>query len=226
MGNLFRIFDPSTRDILSLNWLVVTIVLVTMPKIFHSKMGRKSMSWRSLLRFLHSDFSMAIGVAPMQGLTPWLLSAFTLTLRINFLGLIPYNFTASSNLSVTLRISLFIWIGIQVGYLIKAKNHFLAHLVPLGTPGVLIPFIVFIELIRAIIRPLTLSVRLAANIVAGHLLICLVNGAPYFSPVIPVVLLAGLLLIMLELGVVFIQAYVFRTLSRLYYAELNERVEL
>lgn len=110
--------------------------------------------------------------------------------------------------------------------MIKAKNHFLAHLVPLGTPGVLIPFIVFIELIRAIIRPLTLSVRLAANIVAGHLLICLVNGAPYFSPVIPVVLLAGLLLIMLELGVVFIQAYVFRTLSRLYYAELNERVEL
>lgn len=85
---------------------------------------------------------------------------------------------------------------------------------------------VFIELIRAIIRPLTLAVRLAANMVAGHLLICLVNGVSYSSPVVPMALVAGLVLITLELRVVFIQAYVFRTLRRLYYAELNESVEL
>lgn len=226
MNNLFRMFDPSTREMFRLNWFTLLAFLAIFPKVAHSKRGRYDMGYRSLVNFLHSDFSMAIGVSPMPGLTPWLVSAFMLTVTINFLGLIPYNFTASRNLRVTLSISLFLWVGIQVGYLVKAKNHFLAHLVPLGTPGVLIPFMVFIELIRAVIRPLTLAVRLAANMVAGHLLICLVNGAPYYSPVIPVVLLAGIMLMILELGVVFIQAYVFRTLRSLYYAELNERLEL
>jgi len=77
----------------------------------------------------------------------------------------------------------------------RALDHLLAHLVPLGTPGVLIPFIVFIELIRSIIRPLTLAVRLAANMVAGHLLICLVNSTPFGYPVIILAIIAGILLI-------------------------------
>lgn len=93
----------------------------------------------------------------------------------------------------------------------------------MGTPYPLIPFMVLIEIIRTVIRPLTLSVRLAANMVAGHLLIVLVRG-PIAS--IPWGLLAGtliglLLLVILELAVSFIQRYVFRTLLSLYVIESN-----
>jgi len=99
----------------------------------------------------------------------------------------------------------------------------LAHLVPSGTPYVLMPFMVIIELIRNIIRPLTLSVRLAANIVAGHLLLTLLSSQ--CSNVLLVVLLplitALVLLAVLESAVALIQAYVFSVLSTLYVAEVN-----
>merc|ERR1711864_31213 len=101
---------------------------------------------------------------------------------------------------------------------VKNINFFLSHLVPIGTPYPLIPFMVMIEIIRTVIRPITLSVRLAANIVAGHLLIVLIR-----SPLVRVrwlvltLIISGLLLLLtLELAVSFIQAYVFRTLISLY----------
>ena len=99
----------------------------------------------------------------------------------------------------------------------------MAHLVPVGTPYILMPFIVLIELTSRIIRPLTLSVRLAANIVAGHLLITLIR-----SPAVTrnfraaIFILIGLsLLFILETAVAFIQAYVFRILRTLYLREAN-----
>jgi F-type H+-transporting ATPase subunit a len=101
----------------------------------------------------------------------------------------------------------------------------LAHLVPVGTPYILIPFIVLIELVRNVIRPLTLSVRLAANLVAGHLLITLISTPAPAAAIIPLVLLIrGLVvLIVLERAVAFIQAYVFSILRTLYLREVNAR---
>ena len=94
---------------------------------------------------------------------------------------------------------------------------------PKGTPYVLVPFMVLIEIVRNLMRPLTLSIRLAANMVAGHLLLALVRGP---MPSISIVLLGAafvalVALIVLELGVSFIQAYVFMTLSSLYLDEIN-----
>jgi len=76
----------------------------------------------------------------------------------------------------TLSISLIIWSLIILFLLVLNFKSFIAHLVPLGTPGVLTSFIVLVELVRNLIRPITLSVRLMANIVAGHLLIGLLGG--------------------------------------------------
>merc|ERR1712080_666233 len=89
---------------------------------------------------------------------------------------ISYTFTATSHLSITIALSLPIWLGYMIFSSLKNINFFLPHLVPLGTPYPLIPFMVLIEIIRRIIRPITLSVRLAANIIAGHLLIVLLRG--------------------------------------------------
>jgi len=106
---------------------------------------------------------------------------------------------------------------------LKNINYFLSHLVPTGTPYILIPFIVLIEIVRTVIRPITLSVRLAANMVAGHLLMVLIRGPmALISNVLIILTLGGLLLlILLELAVSFIQRYVFSTLLSLYIIESN-----
>jgi len=95
--------------------------------------------------------------------------------------------------------------------------------VPLGTPGPLIPLIVLIELIRNLIRPLTLAVRLAANMVAGHLLLTLISRAinPTTLGLRRLSLVGVLSLIVLENGVALIQAYVFSILPSLYIADVN-----
>ena len=115
------------------------------------------------------------------------------------------------------------WVGYIIFSTVKNINGFLAHLVPIGTPYPLIPFMVIIELIRRVIRPLTLSVRLAANIVAGHLLIVLIRSplTGVSWGVIVFILRGLLLLLILELAVSFIQAYVFSTLISLYIIEVN-----
>jgi len=94
-------------------------------------------------------------------------------------------------------------------------------LVPSGTPAILIPLIVLIELVRNIIRPLTLAVRLAANIVAGHLLISLINQSAFGRIVLGLILIRGACLIVLEMSVAVIQGYVFTTLRNLYFSEVN-----
>merc|ERR1712108_79836 len=100
----------------------------------------------------------------------------------------------------------------------------LAHLVPAGSPYGLMPLIVIIELLRSVIRPIRLSVRLVANIVAGHLLITLLRSpvTPETSALVFITAIFGLsLLRCLETAVALIQAYVFRVLSTIYVREVN-----
>ncbi|KYQ46787.1 ATP synthase subunit a, partial [Trachymyrmex zeteki] len=114
----------------------------------------------------------------------------------------------------------------ELGWFYTLTNYlrgFLSHLTPMGTPFVLMPFMVIIESIRLIIRPITLSIRLAANMIAGHLLLSLLglSGAGLRSFVILLVLVvAQLILFVLEIFVSLIQAYVFSILSALYRKEV------
>ena len=106
---------------------------------------------------------------------------------------------------------------------INHTQHIFAHLVPQGTPGLLIPFIVLIETIRNVIRPGTLAVRLAANIIAGHLLLTLLGrtGPSLSVSLISVLLFSQILLLILEAAVAVIQSYVFAVLRTLYAREVN-----
>jgi F-type H+-transporting ATPase subunit a len=102
-------------------------------------------------------------------------------------------------------------------------QHIFAHLVPQGTPAILIPFIVCIETIRNIIRPGTLAVRLAANIIAGHLLMTLIgNTGPTLAlRLVSFLIIGQIALLILESAVAIIQSYVFAVLSTLYSSEVN-----
>lgn len=145
----------------------------------------------------------------------------------NYLGLIPYTFTSSRHLRFTLTLAILVWLSLILGSLILSLYDFLIHLVPYGTPAGLICLIVLIELVRVIIRPITLSVRLAANIVAGHLLISLVCiPSLSSSPALALCLAGARIMIVLERAVALIQAYVFSTLSSLYISDLNETISL
>lgn len=116
-----------------------------------------------------------------------------------------------------------LWIGFIIYGWINHTQHIFSHLIPQGTPGVLIPFIVYIELIRNVIRPGTLAIRLSANIIAGHLLLTLLGntGANLSLVIINLLIITQILLLTLETAVAFIQSYVFAILSTLYSTETN-----
>ena len=153
------------------------------------------------------------------------VSLFIIIFRVNRLGLLPYVFPPSSHLSFSIRIGFPLWLGFMILRIIAQPNFMLAHLVPLGTPSILIPFMVLIELVRNFIRPVTLSVRLMANITAGHLLLTLLATPVVWGGYLGarVLVIALVLLRVLECAVALIQAYVFRTLRVLYLREVERK---
>nr|YP_002519877.1 ATP synthase F0 subunit 6 [Myrmecobius fasciatus]ACK57351.1 ATP synthase F0 subunit 6 [Myrmecobius fasciatus]QSH39821.1 ATP synthase F0 subunit 6 [Myrmecobius fasciatus]CBJ55433.1 ATP synthase F0 subunit 6 [Myrmecobius fasciatus] len=157
----------------------------------------------------------------------WSLMLISLILFIattNLLGLLPYSFTPTTQLSMNITMAIPLWMGtVVMGFRNKPKAS-LAHFLPQGTPTPLIPMLVMIETISLFIQPLALAVRLTANITAGHLLIHLIGSAALALLSISITLscltfVILLLLTILELAVAIIQAYVFTLLVSLYLQE-------
>lgn len=224
MNNLFSIFDPNVAWInIRLNWVRAVIVLLWIPRIFWLLKPKMLIILNLLIKSLSSEYKLNFVPVNSPGHTHWAISLFLIILLNNLAGLTPYTFTATRHLSFSVSIALVIWLGYIIFRIFINIGRFLAHLVPVGTPYVLMPFIVLIELVRNVIRPITLSVRLAANLVAGHLLITLVSSPIVSSRLLPILILLSCLylLIVLESAVAFIQAYVFRILRTLYLSEVN-----
>ena len=221
--NLFSRFDPSSGIFrLPLNWVSCFLGLLFIPFSFWRIPSRWLFIWATLLSSLHKEFKTLLGPTNTGG-SLFFSSLFRFIIFNNSLGLLPYVFTGTSHLAVTLRLALPIWLSfIAFGWL-NNTNHIFAHLVPLGTPKALIPFMVLIETIRNLIRPAALSVRLSANIIAGHLLLTLLgNIGPYLQDLsLKMLLNAQILLMLLESAVAIIQAYVFAVLILLYAREVN-----
>nr|QXI73011.1 ATP synthase F0 subunit 6 [Aotus nigriceps]QXI73053.1 ATP synthase F0 subunit 6 [Aotus nigriceps] len=139
----------------------------------------------------------------------------------NLLGLTPYAFTPTTQLSMNLGMAIPLWAAtVFMGLRFKTKAS-LAHFLPQGTPVPLIPMLIIIETISLFIQPMALAVRLTANITAGHLLMHLLGDTALTlmsiyvsSSTITIIII--ILLITLELGVALIQAYVFTLLVSLY----------
>ena len=226
MTNLFSSFDPSALFNLSLNWISVVVFLIFLPasSLFLQERARQ-MAWKKFKTALHWEFKSIFGGLIRPGTTWFLVSLFIFIFINNALGLFPYIFTARRHLSFALALALPFWLGhIFLSYT-KQTNFALAHLVPKGTPVALIRFIVLIETIRNIIRPLTLSVRIIANITAGHLLLCLLRSSIRIqnSSIAIFPILALIILVVLEIAVSLIQAYVFTLLSSLYLEEVQTK---
>nr|AEK12198.1 ATP synthase subunit 6 [Chenorhamphus campbelli] len=153
-----------------------------------------------------------------------LTSLMIFLLLINLLGLLPYTFTPTTQLSMNLALAFPLWFATLLTGLRNQPSASLGHLLPEGTPTPLIPALIMIETTSLLIRPLALGVRLTANLTAGHLLIQLISTATtaLFSTMPLVSLLTFLvlfLLTILEVAVAMIQAYVFVLLLSLYLQE-------
>nr|QOL12065.1 ATP synthase F0 subunit 6 [Pheucticus melanocephalus] len=153
-----------------------------------------------------------------------LTSLLIFLLLINLLGLLPYTFTPTTQLSMNLALAFPLWLATLLTGLRNQPSASLAHLLPEGTPTLLIPALILIETTSLLIRPLALGVRLTANLTAGHLLIQLISTATMalLSTMPMVSLLTFLvlfLLTILEVAVAMIQAYVFVLLLSLYLQE-------
>lgn len=221
--NLFSIFDPSTNIFnLSLNWIRTILGILFFPLIFWFIPSRISIFWSFIFSTLHKEFKTLLGPTRFNGTTFIFISLFTLILFNNFLGLFPYIFTSTSHITLTLTLALPLWLSFIFFGWINNTKHIFAHLVPQGTPGILMPFIVLIETIRNIIRPGTLAVRLSANIIAGHLLLTLLGntGNSLTLFLTSILIIAQLLLLTLETAVAVIQSYVFTILRTLYSREV------
>lgn len=222
--NLFSVFDPSTTIFnLSLNWLRTFIGLIIIPYSYWFIPRRINILWNSIILTLHKEFKTLLGPNRRNGCSFIFISLFSLILFNNFLGLFPYIFTSTSHLTLTLSLSLPLWISFIIYGWLNHTQHIFAHLIPQGTPRVLIPFIVCIETIRNVIRPGTLAVRLTANIIAGHLLLTLIGntGNSLRLILVNLLLISQVALLILEAAVSIIQSYVFAVLSTLYSREVN-----
>lgn len=223
INNLFSIFDPSTSIFcLSLNWTRTIIGFFFIPSLYWIIPSRYEFIWMSLYSLLYKEFTILIS-SGTKGLGVIFISIFSLIFINNFLGLYPYIFTRTRHIVLTLTLSLPLWLTfILYGWLVNAYHIFI-HLVPHGTPLILISFIVCIETIRNIIRPLTLAIRLRANIIAGHLLIALLGntGCQLSRYMVSGLLIIQVALMLLESAVAVIQSYVFVVLVVLYCREVD-----
>ena len=156
---------------------------------------------------------------------PFILTLFLFVLFCNMIGMIPYSFTVTSHIIVTFALAAFIFVGVTIIGFIKHGFGYLKLFIPSGVPVVLLPVIVVIEVISYLSRPISLSVRLFANMMAGHTMLKVFGGfvislglAGGWLPLGFSVALTGL-----EILVAFLQAYVFAILTCIY---LNDALNL
>nr|QZZ18275.1 ATP synthase F0 subunit 6 [Elbelus tripunctatus] len=216
MANLFSVFDPSTGNF-SLNWMSTFIFLMIMPLNFWLLPNKINFMFIKIMNTLMKEMNMLM---PYKGTSLIMISLFMFILINNVMGLLPYLFTSSSHLVYSLSMSLPLWISLMMYGWINKYNSMFSHTLPTGTPPVLMPFMVMIETISNLIRPGSLSVRLTANMIAGHLLMSLLGNNSSGMILIISLMLIYLVLMMFELAVAIIQSYVFLTLSTLYSSEI------
>jgi len=155
---------------------------------------------------------------------PFVFSIFMFVLIGNMLGMIPYSFTFTSHIIVTFALAAVVFIGVTIIGLLKHKIHFFSFFVIPGLPIYILPLLIPIEIISYLSRPISLSVRLFANMLAGHTLLKVFAGFVVslgLAGVFPLAFVVAL--IGLEILIAFLQAYVFAILTCLY---INDALHL
>lgn len=156
---------------------------------------------------------------------PFIFTLFMFVMACNVIGMLPYSFTATSHIIVTFALAMVVFIGVTVIGFARHGLHFFSFFLPAGTPWWLAPLMVLIELFAYLARPVSLSIRLAANMVAGHVLLKVIAGFVVamgvqtgYIPIPFMILLTGF-----EIFIALLQAYIFTILTCVY---LNDAIHM
>jgi F-type H+-transporting ATPase subunit a len=208
--------------------MTIAVVLVTALTVLATRSaalvpGR----WQSVAEMLYEFVADMIDTNIGQGgrrFFPFIFTLFTFILFANLLGMIPYTYTTTSQIIVTFALAAVVFILVTAVGIVRHGFHFLSLFVPHGVPKVLLLLLVPIELLSYCIRPFTLSIRLFANMLAGHTMLAIFAGFAVSVGLLAFVPVAiDVALVALEFLVAVLQAYVFAILTCLY---LGEAIQL
>nr|AFO38079.1 ATP synthase F0 subunit 6 [Hoplobatrachus rugulosus] len=224
MNNLFDQFASPTLlniPLIAIAILTPWLMITTPSKMLVANRPTLVQTW--FLKVFTKQIFLPLN-APSHKWSLLLSSLVVFLLSMNLLGLFPYTFTPTTQLSTNLALAIPLWLATVLIGLRNQPTASLAHFLPEGTPTPLIPALIIIETISLFIRPLALGVRLTANLTAGHLLIQLISSATLTmlqtSTAISALTFSTLILLTaLEVAVAIIQAYVFVLLLSLYLQE-------
>lgn len=220
--DIFSNFDPLSfsKLITTLLWILPMWGILTLTISFWAWPSQTFSSVLVLL-FIILNLVKQTSIKNLKGRSIIISRLFFLIVFINLWGLIPYIFSVSTHLALTLTISLPIWLGLIISSASNRPYNFIARIAPSGAPNWLNPFLVIIEFIRTNIRPITLAFRLAANMRAGHIVVTLIRtylSTAFFSPrlIIFLYIFSGLGYLLFEIFISLIQAFIFCLLLTLY----------
>ncbi len=205
-----------------LSAILLFIVMIRVAKAYKSSVIPKGFTnfWEVFILFVRDEIALPTIGKGFERFLPYLLTAFFFILFGNFLGLIPFSATFTSNISVTATLAIFTFFVIQIGGI---KNNgvfgYFKGLIPHGVPVFLLPVMIIVELLGLIAKPFALAIRLFANMTAGHIvifalisLIFVMQGVGWAGVAIPM----ALFIYGLEILVALLQAYIFTMLSSLF----------
>jgi F-type H+-transporting ATPase subunit a len=221
---LFGIDLTPTKHVIFM-WLaaiLVFLIAITVSRQYRSSLIPKRVSnlFEIFIIFVRDEIAVPTLGKNYYKFLPFLLTLFFFILFGNFLGLIPYSSTFTSNIAVTATLAIISFIMIQLGGI--RQNGFFGYfkgLVPHGIPVVLLPLMILVEILGLFTKPFALAIRLFANMIAGHIVILALIGLIFFMGTIfvaPVSIAFAVFIYLLEILVALIQAYIFTMLSSLF----------
>nr|YP_009504415.1 ATP synthase F0 subunit 6 [Octopus variabilis]AWX90450.1 ATP synthase F0 subunit 6 [Octopus variabilis]AWX90463.1 ATP synthase F0 subunit 6 [Octopus variabilis]AWX90476.1 ATP synthase F0 subunit 6 [Octopus variabilis]AWX90489.1 ATP synthase F0 subunit 6 [Octopus variabilis]AWX90502.1 ATP synthase F0 subunit 6 [Octopus variabilis] len=224
MVDIFSSFDDHNSTTLylhSLTWIMTIWSLFFINSslwIFPSMINLSSMIPKQIINMqITRSFSNNMG-----GFSLIISSLFLMIINFNLLGLIPYVFSTTSHLAMSFSLSFPLWLSLILSSYQNNLYSSLASLLPSGTPSFLIPFLPLIEIMSISVQPLTLAIRIAANISAGHIILTLIGEFLSFSMINISILTSSIILLIqvsyfiFEIGIAIIQGYIFSLLITLY----------
>nr|QTT61138.1 ATP synthase F0 subunit 6 [Tritia cuvierii] len=222
--DIFSSFDDNNQVFMSLYMLMWIFSLITII-LFSSSYWVMSPRWLSIVSIFKDTASSQVfrsfGIN-MGGFVNIITGLFLFLILMNMSGLVPYVFSPTSHLAVSLSLGLPLWLTLIMSAIFYKPSSVVAGLLPMGAPAPLNPFLVIIETVSIMVRPITLSVRLTANMSAGHIVLTLIGNyltASFFmSSIFSMLLLLSIqvLYTVFEFGISMIQAYIFCLLITLY----------
>jgi F-type H+-transporting ATPase subunit a len=208
-------------------WMFIVVTAVAIVFLYGSRLkalvpGRLQSLGEIGYEFVENTL---VSVTGREGMVffPLVFTLFMFVFASNMLGMIPGSFTVTSQLIITASLSLLVMAVVVIAGFARHGSHFLGLFVPSGVPGWLLPFMVLIEVISFFLRPISLSLRLFGNMLAGHIalkvfggFVAMLLGAGAWGVISPFPMLLAVALTALEFLVAFLQAYVFTILTCVY----------